>query len=100
MKILGPHRSELIQQKDEDIQLMDEEIAEIEKAIQDDTMIANDGNEEPAVRERAHEKMRQNTEKKTQRENERAQLVNERDKRERSLRNMVGHCKQLFWLLA
>ena len=57
LKILGPHRSELIQQKDE-------EIAEVDKAIQEDTMFANDENEEPTVRERACEKIREKNEQK------------------------------------
>ena len=64
MKILGPHRSEVIQQNDEEIQLTDEEIAEIEKAKQEDTMVANDENEEPAVRERAREKIREKNRRK------------------------------------
>ena len=56
METLGPHRSKLIQQKDE-------EIEEIDKSIQEDTIVVNDENEEPAVRERAREKIRENTEK-------------------------------------
>ena len=50
MKLLGPKRTELIQ-------IADEEIEELEKALEEDTRIANDQNEQPSVRERAREKL-------------------------------------------
>ena len=49
--------AELIQQKGK-------ETNEIEKNIQEDQRVANDENEEPSVRERAREKITENTEKK------------------------------------
>ena len=59
MKILGPERTELIQQKNE-------EIEELDKTIQEDTRVANDENEQPSVREHARERITENTEKKDQ----------------------------------
>ena len=77
MKTLGPHRTELIQQKDE-------EIKELDNTIQEDTRAVNGENEEPSVRERAREKITENTERKTQLENEREQLVESLPLRERA----------------
>ena len=68
--------SELFQQKNE-------EIEELDKTIQDDLRVANDENEETAVRERAREKIRENTEKKTQLVKEREQLMDRLSLRER-----------------
>ena len=49
MKLFGPKRTELID-------ITDKEIERINKILQEDTMIANDENEQPSVRERAREK--------------------------------------------
>ena len=68
MKILGPHRTEMIQQ-------MDEEIKELDKTTQEYTEVANDENEQPSVREGARKEIREYTERKTQIENKREQLV-------------------------
>ena len=48
MKILGQKGTELIQQKDE-------EIEELDRNIQEEQRVANNENEEPFVRERARE---------------------------------------------
>ena len=79
MQILGPHRSELIQQKDEALELTDEDIAEIEKELQEYQLVANKENEDPAVRKRAREKYSEKSEEKTQLVNKRAQLEQERE---------------------
>ena len=76
MKVLGSKMTELIQ-------ITDEEIEELEKSLQEDTRIANDENEQPSVHERAREKIIENTERKTQLEQEREQLVEKLPVRER-----------------
>ena len=67
MKVLGPKRIEMIQQKDAEIEKED-------KNIQEDQRIADDENEEPVVRERAREKAQESREKKNELVNEREQL--------------------------
>ena len=81
MKIRGPKRTELIQQKDEDIK-------ELEKTIQENLRIADDENTEPIIRERAREKAQENTAKKSE-------LVKQREhlKKGLSLRERV---KEIF----
>ena len=69
--ILGPKRTKLIQQKDE-------EIEELEKTIEEDTKVADDENEEPFVRERARIGITDDTER-------REQLVQEREQLEEKL---------------
>ena len=56
-EILGPTRNKVIQ-------ITDEESEELEKSLQEDTRVANDENEQPSVRERAPERIRENTERK------------------------------------
>ena len=53
-------------------QVPGEEIEAFDKTIQDEMQVANDETEEPFVRERAREKIRENAEKKNQ-------LVKERE---------------------
>ena len=55
---LGPKTTELID-------ITDKEIEELEKALQEDTRVANNENEQPSVHERAREKIRENTKKRT-----------------------------------
>ena len=75
MKTLGPKRTELIQQKDE-------EIEELDRNIQEDQRVANDENEESAVRGRAREKVQENTVKKNELVKERARLKKGLSRRE------------------
>ena len=76
MKVFGPTRADLIQQKDEKIE-------ELDKTMQEDTRVANYENEEPSVRERAREKITENTERKDQAVQEREKLVKKLPLRER-----------------
>ena len=76
MKTLGPKRTEIIQQKDEEIKKLD-------KTMQEDARVANDENEQPSVRERARERITENTERRAQLEQEREQLVKKLPLRER-----------------
>ena len=78
-QILGPHRSELIQQKDEEIELKDKEVAEIKKELQGYQLVADNIIEDPAVRERARDKYSEKNDEKTQLVNKRAQLEQERE---------------------
>ena len=78
--VLGPKRTELIQQKDE-------EIEELDKTIEEDTRVADDENEQPSVRERARERITENTERRDQRIREREQLAEKLPLRER-LKNL------------
>ena len=68
MKVLGPHWTEVVD-------LKDEEIEEANKALQGDQRVANDENEEPFVRDRARERITENTERITQLNNEREQIL-------------------------
>ena len=68
MDTLGPHWTELIE-------TTDREIEELGKTLQEDTSVANDENEEPSVRERAREKITENTERRDQLEIERKRIV-------------------------
>ena len=74
--ILGPKRTELIQQKDE-------EIEELDKTIEEDTRVADDENEDPVVRERSRERITDNTERKDQLVQEREQLEGKLSLREK-----------------
>ena len=56
MKVLGPKRTALIQQNDE-------ELDELARYIQEQLDVAEDENEEPSVREQAREKVQENTER-------------------------------------
>ena len=76
MKILGPHWTELIE-------TTDEEIEELNKTLQEDTRIADDENEQPSVRERARERITENTERRDQLEQERERIVEKLPLRER-----------------
>ena len=73
---LGPHWIELIE-------VTDKEIEELGKALQEDTRVANDENEQPSVRERARKKITENTERRTQLEKERERIVEKVPLRER-----------------
>ena len=73
---LGPKRTELID-------ITDEEIEELEKALQEDTLIADDENKQPSVRERARERITEDTERRDQLEQEREKLVEKLPLRER-----------------
>ena len=64
---LGPKTTELIN-------ITDEEIEELEKLLQEDTKVADDENEQPSVRKRARERITENTEGRTQLEQERERL--------------------------
>ena len=68
METLGPKTTELID-------MTDGELDRIEKELQEDTRIADDENEQPSVRERAGEKITENTERRDQLVQEREQLV-------------------------
>ena len=81
MKVLGPKRLELIRQKDA-------EIEEIDRNIQEDQWVANDENEESAVRERAREKVQENLEKKNE-------LVTERERLNEGL-SLRERVKEIF----
>ena len=76
MNTLGPHWNELTE-------VMDKEIEELEKFLQEGMRIADDENEQPSVREHAREKIRENNEKRTQLENERERIVEKVPLRER-----------------
>ena len=67
LKVLGPKRDEIIQQNDEKIKRLKKENEENER-------IAADKNEEPAVLERASDKVIKNNEEISQTENENEQL--------------------------
>ena len=71
LKILGPKRIELIEQKDQ-------EMEELDKTIEENMKVANDENEEPSVRERAREKVTEDSKR-------RVQLVQEREQLEEKL---------------
>jgi len=71
MNILGQERTALIQQKDE-------EIEEIDQNIRDEQEIVNNENEQPAVRERTRERIKDKTE-------QRNALLNERERLEEGL---------------
>ena len=73
---LGAKRTELIQQKDQ-------EIKELCKTIQEDMRVADDENEQPSVRERARERITENTERRTQLLREGEQLAEKLPLRER-----------------
>ena len=76
MKILGPHWTELID-------ITDQEIEELDKTIQEGTRVADDENEQPSVRERARERIKENTERRTQLVQERERIVEKVSLRER-----------------
>ena len=67
LKTLGPKRTEMIQQNDENIKSLNKENEENQK-------IADDKSEEPSVRERAHDKVRENNKKISRLENENERL--------------------------
>ena len=75
-KSLGPEREVLIAQKDE-------EIEKLQQSIQDDRDIADDENENPAIRERARERIAENQEQIDALENERERLEERLSLRER-----------------
>lgn len=67
MKTLGPERAVLIQENEQQRE-------EIQQEIVEDEQIANNENEEPAIREQAREKVREKTEQLNALENERERL--------------------------
>ena len=76
-KILGPHWTELIEVKEQ-------EIEEAYKSLQENTKVADDENEEPYVREHARKKITEETERITQLENEKERIVERLPLRERA----------------
>ena len=76
MNTLGPHWTELIE-------VTDKEIKELDKTLQEDTRVANDENEQPSVRERARERITENTKRRTQLVQERERIVEKLPFRER-----------------
>ena len=76
---LGPKRTELIQQKDQEIEQTYEAIAELDKQLQEYQEVIDNENEETAVRERARDKYNDKNEEKTRLVNKRDQAVRERD---------------------
>ena len=92
LNILGPKTTEMIQQKDE-------EIEELNKTIEEDTKVADDENEQPSVRERAREKITENTERRDQLVREKEQLVEKLPLRERAkaiFKSLRERLKELF----
>ena len=75
-KTLGPHWTELIEIKDE-------EIKELNKTIEEDTRIADDENEDPVVRERARERRTEHTERKDQLVQEKERILEKLPLRQR-----------------
>ena len=67
-KILGPHWTELIE-------ITGDEIEELNKTLQEDTVIADDKNEQPSVRDRARERITENTKRRDQLVQERERIV-------------------------
>ena len=92
MSTLGPHCTELIE-------VTDKENEELDKTLQEDTRVANDENEQPSVRERAREKITENTEKRTQLEKERERIVEKVPFRQRAkaiFKSLREKIKELF----
>jgi len=81
MKTLDQERTALVQQKDE-------EIEEIDQNLRDDQEIVDNENEEPAVRERTREKIKEKTE-------QRNVLLNERERLEEGL-SLRERVKDIF----
>ena len=81
MKTIDQERTALIQQKDE-------EIEEIDQNLRDDQEIVDNENEEPAVRERTREKIKEKTE-------QRNALLNERERLEEGL-SLRERVKDIF----
>ena len=77
-KILGPTRTELIQQKHKKIQQKAQQREEVKKTIEEDRRIADDENEQPSVRDRARKRVTKNTEREAQLGQEQNQLEQER----------------------
>ena len=67
---LGPYKTnpELVQQ-------LDQNVEELAKVIEEDTKVADDENENPVVRDRARERITENTERKEQLEQERERIA-------------------------
>ena len=82
---LGPKRTELVQQKEREIQQNAQQREELNKTIEDDTKIAEDENEQPSVRSQASERVRENTQREAQLGQEQNQLEQERDQLEETL---------------
>ena len=78
---LGPYKTktELIQQKDQEIQQNAQERKELDKTVEEYRRIADDKNEQPSVRNRAREKVTKDTERKAELEQEQNQLEQERE---------------------
>ena len=77
-KALGLYKTnpELVQQ-------LDQNIEEFAKIIEEDTRVADNENENPVVRDRARERVTENTERKEQLEQEREQIAERLPLRER-----------------
>ena len=84
-EILGPKRTELVQQKDQEIQQKAQEREEINKTIEKDKKIADDENEQPSVRDQARDRITENTQREAQLGQEQNQLERERDQLEERL---------------
>ena len=88
LETLGPHWTELID-------ITDKVIEELEKTLQEDTRVANDENEEPSVRERARERVTENTERRDELVQERERIVEKLPLRER----IIEVFKKYGWTL-
>ena len=84
-KILGPTREELIRQKGQEIQQKAQESEELNKTIEEDTKVAEDENEQPSVRDRARERVAENTKRQAQLGLELNQLEQEKTQLEEKL---------------
>ena len=99
---LGPTREELIKQKDDALQQNAQQQEEVDKSIEEDQKVADDENEQPSTRERARERVEENTKRKAQLGQERDQLEQEREQLEErlSLRERVKNIfKKYGWTL-
>ena len=101
-KILGPKRTELVQQKEQEIHQKAQQREELNKTIEEDTKVADDENEQPSVRDQARERITENTKREAQLGQEQNQLEQERDQLEEklSLRERVKNIfKKYGWTL-
>ena len=84
-KILGPKRTELAQQKEQEIQQKAQQQEELDKTIEEAQKVADDENEQPSVRSQARERVTENTARKAQLRQEQNQLERKRDQLEEKL---------------
>ena len=72
-------KTELVQQKDREIQQKAQQCEELNKTIEEDRRIADDENEQPSVRDRACERVTENTKREAKLGQEQNQLEQERE---------------------